>query len=391
MFHIKIKDYDYALSDELIAQNAVEPRDHSKLLVYKKGEILDDFFYEIDQHIESNSTLIINDAKVIPARIYFNNQHGAKIEVFLLQPHESEYFAALQSQRSCYWKCLIGNKKKWREKETLILNEFQLKAELIDRDEQIVKFTWENYVTFVQLLQQIGKMPLPPYIKVSNDKIDKNRYQTVYSKTEGSVAAPTAGLHFTEQVIKKLENKNTDFCSVTLHVSAGTFLPVTAENAAEHTMHCEYFSINKESIKQIKDSNNLVCVGTTSVRVTESVYWLAMNLLNEIENPFEIKQLSWNDDYKLKFNKSNEALDYLLEYMNKHELNEITGKTSIMIMPGYKFKFLKCLITNFHQPKSTLLLLISAFVGEQWRAIYKHAIDNKYRFLSYGDSSLLCP
>lgn len=391
MFDIKIKDFDYPLNDELIAQNAVEPRDHSKLLVYKEGKIKDDYFYQIDQYIESETTLVINDAKVIPARIFFNNQYGAKIEVFLLQPHESEYFAALQSQKIGFWKCLIGNKKKWKENEFLYLKEFKLKAELIDRDAQVVKFEWENNLAFIQLLQQIGKMPLPPYIKTSNDSVDKNRYQTVYSKTEGSVAAPTAGLHFTENVMKKLESKNTQICSVTLHVSAGTFLPVTTENAAEHNMHSEFFSVNKKSLQQLIDSTNTICVGTTSVRVTESIYWLAMNLLNDIENPFEIKQMGCYQNYSKNFSNSKEALIYLLNYMLNNNISEITGKTSIMIMPGYKFKFLKGLITNFHQPKSTLLLLISAFVGEQWRVIYKHALDNKYRFLSYGDSSILIP
>ena len=391
MFNIQIKDYDYPLSDELIAQNAVEPRDHSKLLIYKEGKIKDDYFHQIDQCIESETTLVINDAKVIPARIFFYNQYGAKIEVFLLQPHESEYFAALQSQKIGYWKCLIGNKKKWKENEFLYLKEFDLKAELIDRDAQIVKFEWENNLAFIQLLQQIGKMPLPPYIKSSNDSVDKNRYQTVYSRTEGSVAAPTAGLHFTDNVMKKLESKNTQICSVTLHVSAGTFLPVTTENAAEHNMHSEFFSVCKKSIQQLIDSKNLMCVGTTSVRVTESIYWLAMNLLNDIENPFEIKQMSCYQNYSKNFSNSKEALIYLLNYMLNNNVSEITGKTSIMIMPGYEFKFLKGLITNFHQPKSTLLLLISAFVGEQWRVIYKHAIDNKYRFLSYGDSSILIP
>ncbi len=386
---IEIKDYDFELNEKHIAQEAIEPRDHSKLLVLKNNKITDEHFYHLHHYIPNGSTLVINDAKVIPARLFFKNQNGANIEVFLLQPYNSEYTQALQSNNECTWKCLIGNKKKWKSNEKLTIEQIQLTAELMDMEGQIVKFSWENKCSFIQLLEQIGNMPLPPYIKKRNKETDKNRYQTVYSKTEGSVAAPTAGLHFTDHVFQELANKNTSICRVTLHVSAGTFLPVTSAKAVDHPMHSEFFSFTKSSIELLLNSQQIICVGTTSVRVTESLYYLATNLLNNVDNPYEIGQFCGYTNYKNTFENSKTALQFLLDYMNKNQLEEITGNTSIMIMPGYQFQFLNGLITNFHQPKSTLLLLISAFIGERWREVYQHAIEQQYRFYSYGDSSLL--
>lgn len=389
-----IKDYDYDLPNEKIAQTAVEPRDSSKLLRYQNEEIKVYQFSDLDALVPSNASLFYNDARVIPARIFAQNEFGAHIEIFLLKPYHTEYFYALNHQSECKWECLIGNKKKWKIDTalTLTLNlneaEIQLNFSWYNRDQNIVKISWNNnQFRFIELLTKIGEMPLPPYIKREAEINDKSRYQTIYSNTDGSVAAPTAGLHFTEDVIKKLSLKNIEMTPLTLHVSAGTFLPVTVERADEHQMHEEYFSISLDTLLKLHSAEYPIAVGTTSVRVLESLYWCAIKLSKQNEQPFIIDKLT---PYQMESTlDAKAALTLLINYLKNKQLKQIDGVTSIMIMPGYQFKFIRGLITNFHQPKSTLLLLIAAFTNGQWKRIYEYALTNNFRFLSYGDSSLL--
>jgi len=392
---IFIKDFDYELPNDKIAQTAIEPRDASKLLVYQNQVISEQQFHQLPDLLREGMGLFYNDAKVIPARIFAKNEHNAHIEIFLLKPFQTEYFKALNSTQSCQWECLVGNKKKWKENTTLDLdltiNNHIVKLQFIwvDRVKNTVQINWENsQFRFIELLSAMGEIPLPPYIKRVADKNDTTRYQTVYSNTEGSVAAPTAGLHFTETVMQNIANKNYKMTPLTLHVSAGTFLPVSVDKAEEHEMHEEYFSISIDALQKLLSTNYPIAVGTTTVRVLESLYWCAVKIKSNLDDPFIINKL---DPYTLSDVISNkeEALQILISYLNKKNLKAVGGVTSIMIMPGYEFKFIKGLITNFHQPKSTLLLLIAAFTNGQWKTIYQHALNNNYRFLSYGDSSLL--
>jgi S-adenosylmethionine:tRNA ribosyltransferase-isomerase len=387
--HIEIEDYNYELPSEKIAQQALNQRDSSKLLYYN-GFISDHYFNELPHLLPQHSTLFLNDAKVIPARLKVQKETGAWIEVFLLQPYKTDYFTSLNAAKSTQWACLVGNKKKWKADEVLshtVLNT-AIQLKWLNYEQNIIEFEWQNGIKFIDLIENIGAMPLPPYIKREAEKNDIERYQTVYSKTSGAVAAPTAGLHFTENVFKNLAEKGIRINYMTLHVSAGTFLPVTVSKAAEHPMHQEFFSVSLDTLNALQNAEVPIAVGTTSVRVIESLYWCAINILEGKQNPFEVEQLQPYKDYN-NLPTSNEAIEILKNYLEKHNLKTITGNTAIMIMPGYDFKFIKGLVTNFHQPKSTLMLLIAALVGDNWRTIYKHALENNYRFLSYGDSSLL--
>ncbi len=392
---IFIKDFDYELPNDRIAQTALEPRDTSKLLVYHDQVISDQKFHQLPDLLKAGMGLFYNDAKVIPARIFAKNEHHAHIEIFLLKPFQTEYFKALNSTQNCQWECLVGNKKKWKEDSTLDLeltiNKQTLKLQFswIDRVKNIVQINWENaQFRFIELLTAIGEIPLPPYIKRVADQNDSTRYQTVYSHTEGSVAAPTAGLHFTEAVMQNIATKNYAMTPLTLHVSAGTFLPVSVDKAEEHPMHEEYFSISLDALQKLRYTNYPIAVGTTTVRVLESLYWCAVKIKSNLNNPFVIDKL---DPYTLSdvISDKEEAIQLLISYLNSKNLTAIGGVTSIMIMPAYEFKFIRGLITNFHQPKSTLLLLIAAFTNGHWKTIYQHALTHNYRFLSYGDSSLL--
>ncbi len=392
---IFIRDFDYELPNDRIAQTALEPRDASKLLVYQDQVISDQQFHQLPDLLKDGMGLFYNDAKVIPARIFAKNEHNAHIEIFLLKPFQTEYFKALNSTQNCQWECLVGHKKKWKEDSILDLEltinnqNVKLQFSWVDRVKNTVQINWENaQFRFIELLTTIGEIPLPPYIKRVADQNDSTRYQTVYSHTEGSVAAPTAGLHFTEAVMQNIVKKNYTMTPLTLHVSAGTFLPVSVDKAEEHPMHEEYFSISLDALHKLRNTNYPIAVGTTTVRVLESLYWCAVKIKSNLENPFVIDKL---DPYTLSDVISNkeEAIQILISYLNSKNLIEIGGVTSIMIMPSYEFKFIKGLITNFHQPKSTLLLLIAAFTNGHWKAIYQHALNNNYRFLSYGDSSLL--
>jgi S-adenosylmethionine:tRNA ribosyltransferase-isomerase len=385
---VLIKDFDYNLTEDKIAQSAAEPRDSSKLLLYSNNQISDSVFNKLPELLPENASLFFNNAKVIPARIFSKNSNGATIEVFLLQPYKMEHVQALNANDTCVWSCLIGNKKKWKQDEVLEIEIEGTKIQLTQIEDLVVQFTWQSGKAFVELLEKIGKLPLPPYIKHEANTEDASRYQTVYSEIQGSVAAPTAGLHFTEDVLGELEKKGISKNFVTLHVSAGTFLPVKVEDARAHDMHQEIYSVNKSEVEAILEGKQIIAVGTTSTRVLESLFWAGVNMLEGRENPFKIEQFVYEARQEFTLEESMQAI---LNYLDAQKIEAVYGETSIMIIPGYKLRVVKGLITNFHQPKSTLLLLISAFLGENWKKVYAHALENGYRFLSYGDSSLLLP
>lgn len=388
---IDINAFDYPLAESQIAQFALEPRDSSKLLIYQVNDqsIKEDVFRNLTENVPENASFYFNNAKVIPARIFLTTSTGAKIEVFLLKPFDKDYQQAMSALHSIKWECMIGNKKKWKESEvlTLNLNNNLVHFELID--ETIVEIKWSFELPFVSLLTEIGKIPLPPYIKRLSNEHDETRYQTVYSKIEGSVAAPTAGLHFTESVLESIDKRTQGKRELTLHVGAGTFLPVKVQNAIEHTMHEEHFSVEISTIKQLLNDDYVIAVGTTSVRVLESLYWCGVNVINKTQNPFCIDQFAaFNEGDKIMSDYKT-VLSSLVQFLEAENKAQLIGITSIMIFPGYDFKIVRGLVTNFHQPKSTLILLISAFVNQNWKGIYQYALENQFRFLSYGDSSIL--
>ncbi|MFM9945154.1 MAG: S-adenosylmethionine:tRNA ribosyltransferase-isomerase [Bacteroidia bacterium] len=392
--NIKLSDFDYLLPEERIAQNPLDKRDESKLLVYEDGEISNFNFKKLPELLPPNSQLIFNNAKVIPARLNFYRATGAKIEVFLLEPESpfTQMELALRVSDKCVWQCMIGNLKRWKDHETLTLKleNTLLNAKLISRERQLVEMSWDNDFSFSTILELAGKMPLPPYIKRDAEVSDSQSYQTIFAKQEGAVAAPTAGLHFSNQVLKNLEKKGINTSEVTLYVGAGTFAPVNVETMVEHNMHAELISVTQETIDQLLEEKTRIAVGTTSLRTLESLYWIGVKLdLNEIE-PFEIEKLFPYTFLKLPLTW-NESLQKLKNYMTEMNLEILTAKTAIMIMPGYKFTSVKGLITNFHYPNTTLIMLVAAFIGDDWQKVYRAALDNDYRFLSYGDSSLLFP
>lgn len=394
MKKLPIADYTYTLPDERIANYPLQQRDQSKLLHYHKGTITHHTFSEITDLLPPDSTLFFNDTKVIPARILFQKETGASIELFLLTPIAPALLQiAMQSTTNTTWKCAIGNLKRWPD--GLLLKKkagtTELTAQLINREEQLVSFTWTpTTITFAEVIREAGAIPLPPYIKRLADTSDRDRYQTVYSQYEGAVAAPTAGLHFTDHVLQKIKQKGitTDF--VTLHVSAGTFQPVKTEDALQHTMHSEQIIISHQNIQTLLLDTPVIAVGTTSMRTLESLYWYGVKLLQNPEASFTISQ---NDPYQnhTSLPTAQQSIQAVDNYMKHHQLQQLTGHTSIFIVPGYTFRICRGLITNFHQPGSTLMLLVAAFVGNDWKSIYDAALNNNYRFLSYGDSSLLMP
>lgn len=386
---ILLGDYNYDLPEDRIAQEAAEPRDASKLLVYESAHITDAHFRDLDQYLPADAILFFNNARVIPARIFTQNSNGARIEVFLLQPFECDYASALNAIRNTEWICLVGNSKKWREGEVLYFEVDGNKVSITRNSVNVVRFEWTNEQPFSAILEAVGKLPLPPYIHHEADDHDMERYQTVYSKVSGSVAAPTAGLHFTSEVLERLKNKGIQMNEVTLHVSAGTFLPVKTENALEHDMHEEVFEVDEELLVKLKQNGKFTAVGTTACRVLESLHELACNLKAGVDMPCRIMQFDYkNRGFQLD---RNEVSDIIMKYMKDCRIRQLSGSTKIMIVPGYKFKMVDALITNFHQPKSTLLLLVSAFIGKNRDFVYQHALSSEYRFLSYGDSSLLMP
>ena len=395
---IKISDYNYELPEDRIAKYPLPNREDSKLLISRCGEISQRVFRDIGDELPNGSLLVFNNTKVIRARIIMHKPSGARIEVFCLEPHApADYERAFAVKGECEWKCIIGNSKKWKTGALEIRFDYYgqdafLKAYRVpDEREQIVRFEWSADMTFGQLLEYLGRIPIPPYLGRDSQEIDNSRYQTVYSRFEGSVAAPTAGLHFSERLIADLRKKGVDFDEVTLHVGAGTFLPVKCEDVREHEMHIEHFDVTLEAVENIlKHKDKVVAVGTTTVRTLESLAALGYRILRNGDPDVMVPVGQWELYYIPKEYTGEQLLSVLTDYMRQND-NRLKTSTQIMIMPGFTFRVVDMMVTNFHQPKSTLLLLVSAFVGEHWREIYRYALDNDFRFLSYGDSNLLIP
>lgn len=397
---VNIDDFAYSLPESRIAKFPVEERDKSKLLIYRNGEIEDYEFSNLPDLVKQK-VFVFNNTKVIKARLLFKRATGATVEVFCLEPiFPVDYQEMFSTTKPVEWKCLVGNLKKWKEEIlTMALTigmeniNLEVRKQEVLQEGLIIRFSWNSSnVCFGQVLEAAGAIPIPPYLNREEEIIDETRYQTVYSKWEGSVAAPTAGLHFTEPVLQRLKKEGSNIVELTLHVGAGTFKPVKAKTIDEHTMHSEHFSVPVESLKEIRQSiGNIIAVGTTSVRTLESLYWIGVSMI-ESKGAAKVFHLNQWDAYHLPDNVSAEkAIDQLITYCIEEGVTHFDGSTQIMISPGYKFHLVNGMITNFHQPRSTLLLLISAFIGDNWRKVYHHAMDNGYRFLSYGDSSLLLP
>lgn len=397
--HININDFDYPLPDERIAKFPLENRSDSKLLIYRNGNIAERHFCNLAEELPAGSLLVFNNTKVIRARVIMHKPSGARIEVFCLEPHQpADYERAFAVKGECEWSCIVGNLKKWKEGFVQIDFDYegvarQLQAEIKERGERehIVRFEWDVDLTFGQLLEHLGRIPIPPYLNRESEEIDLTRYQTVYSKFEGSVAAPTAGLHFTEAMIGAMRDKGFSFDEVTLHVGAGTFLPVKSENAAAHPMHTEHFEVRLKTLENLLEHvGDVTAVGTTSVRTLESLPVLAWRI-HQSGEPHEEQVIGQWESYDIPQDFSGrDVLETLIGYMREKGLARLKAATQIMITPlGFRFRIVSRIVTNFHQPKSTLLLLVSAYIGDDWRRMYKYALDNGFRFLSYGDSSLL--
>ena len=420
--HIKISDYNYDLPDERIAKFPIAQRDHSKLLVYKHGEVSDDVFHHLPTYLPQGSLMIFNNTKVIQARLHFRKETGALIEVFLMEPAEpTDYELMFQTTGHCSWLCMIGNLKKW--KEGSLKRDFEIKGNKLtlsatmrcgdalgsEAQKMVAKgggtnywvdFDWDNdKVSFAEILEAVGELPIPPYLNRKTEESDKTTYQTVYSKIKGSVAAPTAGLHFTDAVLKDLDAHGIDREEVTLHVGAGTFKPVKSLEIEGHQMHTEYIVVHRRSLeKLIKHECRVIAVGTTSVRTIESLYYMGVHLLKHPEaNEEDLHVKQW-DPYELSEDGNlvdgitpMQAIQAIIDYLDRNGLEALHSSTQIIIAPGYQYKIVKMLVTNFHQPQSTLLLLVSAFLKGDWKKVYDYALSHDFRFLSYGDSSLLIP
>lgn len=403
---LQISEFDYNLLDDKIAKYPLLERDLSKLLIYRNSNICCDRFYNLLDHLPSDSLLLFNNTRVIHARLLFKKKSGADIEIFCLAPNSPEEYEANFIQRgSCSWNCMVGNAKRWRDEELSMEVSINgvvvtLKAEKLNRSGNgtVVQFKWNNDMfTFSELLEVAGSLPIPPYLKRAAEKKDDKTYQTVYSYVDGSVAAPTAGLHFTPKLMEQIRSKGLNSAEVTLHVGAGTFRPIKSSAIVDHQMHSEFISLPKNTIEKILNhQGKLIVIGTTSMRAVESLYYIGSKLMAKPERdrlelgvdqwePY-LGEYSMNSGWRVEPKK---VLSFLLEQMEKRGEEELTAATSLLIAPGFKFNFSDALITNFHQPKSSLLLLVAAFVGEEWRKIYSYAVKNDFRFLSYGDSSLL--
>lgn len=395
---IKIEDYNYLLPDDRIAKYPLERRDASKLLVYKNGTPAEKSFRQISEFLPEGSLMVFNDTKVVPARLHFQRESGAHIEIFCLEPvMPEEYVSMFACTGRCRWKCIVGNIKRWKNDTLYLYNplsdagisDMDLRADLIERcgETSIVEFSWTECYPFSKVLELCGSVPIPPYLNRETENIDLERYQTLYARFRGSVAAPTAGLHFTEDVLGEIRAKDISIETVCLHVGAGTFLPVKTSAVSEHTMHREPFVVSLRFLETLRSrSGKVVAVGTTSVRTLESLYYVGAMC---IENgcPGDVSQ--WMPYEQERTYSLNDSLDALIDYMKRSNLEELKVGTRIIIVPGYKFKVVDVLVTNFHQPQSTLLLLISAFVDGDWKNIYDFALGSGFRFLSYGDSSVL--
>jgi len=398
-----IEDFTYDLPSNRIAKHPLDERDASKLLVYQHQQITDSHYRNLADYLPDNALMIFNDTKVVEARLLFTKPSGGQIEVFCLEPsdHYPDISTALATTEKVYWKCLVGGASKWKHGVALEKNVsfaggiLLLQARIADRlsDCFIIELSWQpTNLSFAEILHFTGTVPLPPYLNRPPEAADSERYQTIYARFNGSVAAPTAGLHFTENLFKSLAEKNITAGYVTLHVGAGTFKPVKTRLVAGHEMHSEFMDVSVEMVRHLAAnvSKFIVAVGTTSLRTIESLYWMGVKItLNEAMEPAALQLLQW-DPYQLPAtHDAGNALINLANWMEKHQLPRLIAKTQVMIAPGYHLKVAKALVTNFHQPQSTLLLLIAAIVGNQWRAIYQHAMENEYRFLSYGDGCLL--
>lgn len=400
---ISIHDYSYTLEEERIAKYPLPERSSSRLLVYRNGEINDRLFVNLAEELPEGAVLVRNNSRVIHARLLFQRPTGAQVEVFCLEPSEpSSYELSLQSHQSCVWHCMLGNAKRWRVGSTPLVRELELpelglvhlSAERIE--ESLIRFSWDNEAySFASILDAMGVLPIPPYLNRESEKQDDETYQTVYAKPEGSVAAPTAGLHFTEDIFAELADRGHKVLDLTLHVGAGTFRPVKSDTIGEHEMHRELVTIERSLLTELHSHlESIVAIGTTSVRSLESLYQLALCILhNPTISPSELAVEQWSayNEHSDTAPSTAEALEVLMDYMDRFGLIRLSFPTSILIAPGYRFRLVRGLITNFHQPQSTLLLLIGAFLGKDWRKVYNHALAEGYRFLSYGDSSLLLP
>ena len=403
--HIRIKDYNYDLPDERIAKFPLPERDKSKLLVYNHGEVSQDVFSNITRYLPQGALMVFNNTKVIQARLHFRKETGSLIEIFLLEPAlPADYEHMFQTTGACSWYCLVGNLKKWKSGQLTTTVEMpsqpsvQLTAERDISCETALKidFKWtgDDKLSFAELIDKVGELPIPPYLNRNTQESDKTTYQTVYSKIKGSVAAPTAGLHFTQKVLADIDQHGIDREELTLHVGAGTFKPVKSEEIEGHAMHTEYVCIRRSTLEKLLQHNcEAVAVGTTSVRTLESLYYMGCKVK---ANPnVSLDQLHVNQWEPYASTTTTitpaEAIGELIAYMDRNNLPSLHSSTQIIIAPGYQYKIVKRLITNFHQPQSTLLLLVSAFVGGDWKSIYRYALDNDFRFLSYGDSSILIP
>lgn len=395
---IRIEDYNYPLPDERIAKYPLPQRDGSKLLQYKSAEVTEHKFADISTLLPEGSLMVFNDTKVVPARLHFQRSTGAHIEIFCLEPVQpQEYVTMFAVTDKCRWKCIVGNVKRWKNDTLYLYNpdanqeviDLALKADLVERqgETSIVEFSWEGGLPFSKVLEIGGSIPIPPYLNRGTEDVDLERYQTLYARFRGSVAAPTAGLHFTENVLNSIRSKGIETETVCLHVGAGTFLPVKSSLVSEHTMHREPFVVTLAFLeKLLAKTGKLVAVGTTSVRTLESLYYIGVKCI-ETGAPADVQQ--W-DPYSREYEYTlEESLSALVKYMKENGLKDLQLGTRIIIVPGYQFKVVDVLVTNFHQPQSTLLLLISAFVKGDWHKIYDFALANDFRFLSYGDSSVL--
>ena len=412
--HIRISDYNYPLPDERIAKFPLAQRDHSKLLVYEHGRVGEDLFLNLPQHLPQGALMVFNNTKVIQARLHFHKQTGALIEVFLLEPAQpADYELMFQTRGRCSWLCLVGNLKKWKEgtlSRQLTIDNVQLTMTATRRQmvgtSHWVDFEWDNAeVSFAEILESVGELPIPPYLNRATQESDKTTYQTVYSKIKGSVAAPTAGLHFTPQVLQALDERGIDREEVTLHVGAGTFKPVKSEEIADHEMHTEYICVHRQTLeKLLRHECRAIAVGTTSVRTLESLYYMGLKVLrNPAVSEQELHVSQWepyalsdelivnSEEFATATPTAEQAIRALLKWLDDNGLSALHSSTQIIIAPGYEYKIVRMLVTNFHQPQSTLLLLVSAFVKGNWRSIYDYALSHDFRFLSYGDSSLLIP
>ena len=397
---ISIEDYNYSLPDERIAKFPLPKRDESKLLLYRDGKVSESVFKHITDYLPKGSLMVFNNTRVIQARLLFQRATGAQIEVFCLDPAAPhDYELIFQQTEACNWICLIGNAKKWREpvlsREITVAGQtVRLSAEKVQSygETHQIRFSWDGGFSFAEVLDAAGELPIPPYLHRKTEESDLKTYQTVYSKIKGSVAAPTAGLHFTPEVLADLDAKGFGREELTLHVGAGTFKPVKSETIEGHEMHTEYISVRRSTIERVMQNfGKIIAVGTTSVRTLESLYYIGVTLAAHPDATSEeliVRQWMPYEDANNRLTPA-EALQNILDYLDKHQLNTLITATQIIIAPGYEFKIVKGIVTNFHQPKSTLLLLISAFVKGDWKNIYDYALGHNFRFLSYGDSSLL--